>query len=89
MPDADRDLFYAGLLVAGGVLVGGLGVWARRVMLVTIASGALILTLVIQYFAKLVDFVPWGFLALGFGLALLGAAVATVAIGRCRPPRGT
>jgi len=72
LPDADEDLFYAGTLLLGGGAVVGLGLWARRAMLVVIAGAALLLNAFVQYFAKLGDALHWSLLTVGFGLALLG-----------------
>ncbi|RMG10517.1 MAG: hypothetical protein D6731_17310 [Planctomycetota bacterium] len=70
-----RDTFYVFLLLAGGALALGAGLRLRRAMLVWVAGPALLLTLVVQYFAKLSQVAPFGLVAVGFGLLLLGAAV--------------
>ena len=52
-----------------------LGVWARRALLVSVAGVALLLNLLIQYFAKIGSQLHWGLVVLGFGLLLLALAV--------------
>lgn len=75
-PDVKDDVFYIGLLLLFGFAAVAVGVFARRAMYVSIASVALVINLFVQYFAKLTAIgVPWGFLAVGFGIALLGLAI--------------
>jgi branched-subunit amino acid transport protein AzlD len=74
--DVESDVFYIGLLLLFGFAAVAIGVFARRAMYVSIASVALVINLFVQYFAKLTAIgVPWGFLAVGFGIALLGLAI--------------
>jgi len=76
LPQVRDDLFFIGLLLAFGFAAVAIGVFARRAMYVSIASIALVINLFVQYFAKLTAIgVPWGFLAVGFGIALLGLAI--------------
>ena len=66
-----EDWFYPLVLLVGGAVVIGLGVWQRRAVLVASAALALLLNLWLQYFAKLHDRVPTFGLLLGFGVGLL------------------
>lgn len=76
LPDVQSDVFYIGLLMVFGLAAVAAGVFGRRAMYVTIASVALVINLFVQYFAKLTAAgVPWGFLAVGFGIALLVLAI--------------
>lgn len=75
LPRCDREFFYITVLTLGGLGVMALGVWGRRAMLVGTASVALLLNLVIQYFAKLSQVMHGGLVAVGFGLGLLGLAI--------------
>ncbi|MBL4846260.1 MAG: hypothetical protein JKY65_12085 [Planctomycetes bacterium] len=76
MGDVKNDFFFISLLALGGLGAIAIGVYARRAMFVTISAVALLINLFIQYFAKLTAFgVPWGFLAVGFGIALLILAI--------------
>ena len=51
-----------------------IGLVKRRVVLVGAAAISLVVETFVQYFAKLHDALPWGFLALGFGVVLLALA---------------
>ena len=76
LPHCDEEFFYISLLIFGGLIVMALGVWGRRAMFVSIASVALLLNLIVQYFAKLSQLgAPTGLLAVGFGIGLLLLAV--------------
>ena len=59
-----------------GLAAIALGAYARRASYVAISALVLLGNLFLQYFAKLTAAgVPWGFLAVGFGAALLVLAI--------------
>jgi len=70
-----KDAFYPlAVLVVGGACLA-VGATTRRATLVLLASGALLVNLAIQYFAKLWDLFPASLLVLVFGLLLLALGV--------------
>ncbi|HBP22329.1 MAG TPA: hypothetical protein DEA08_31670, partial [Planctomycetes bacterium] len=74
--DLESDLVYIGLLLLGGLAAIALGAYGRRASYVAISALVLLGNLFLQYFAKLTAAgVPWGFLAVGFGVALLVLAI--------------
>ena len=75
LPHLERDYFFMSTLFVGGAVIIAFGLAKRRVLLVGATSVSLVLESFVQYFAKLHDALPWGLLALGFGLALLALAL--------------
>ncbi len=69
------DFFYPGVILLAGTFALALGVVRRHVVIVALASGALLLNLWIQYFQKLRDTFPTAVLVIGFGIGLLVAGV--------------
>ena len=69
------DFFYPAVILATGTFALALGGIRRHVVVVAIASGALLLNLWIQYFQKLRDTFPTAVLVIGFGIGLLVAGV--------------
>lgn len=70
--DLQADFFYVGLFFLAALLTLGVGVYAKRAMLVGVATVALLLNLFVHYFAKLTAAgAPWALEAFGFGVALL------------------
>jgi hypothetical protein len=66
-----EDFFYPALILLTGAFSLWLGATRKHVVIVVIASGALLLNLCIQYFQKLRDTFPTAVLAVGFGVGLL------------------
>jgi hypothetical protein len=69
------DVLYASILFIGGAALVLVGLARRRAFMVSSATLTLLALVFVQYFAKLHDKVPWGLLALGFGLSLLALAI--------------
>ncbi len=74
LPHLERDYLFMSILFAGGALMIAVGLVKRRVVLVGAAAISLVVETFVQYFAKLHEALPWGFLALGFGVVLLALA---------------
>ncbi len=70
-----EDFFYPAAILLTGTFALALGVARRHVVIVALASGALLLNLWIQYFQKLRDTFPTAVLVIGFGIGLLVAGV--------------
>ncbi len=70
-----KDLFYPLVVLGVGAAFLVVGATTRRATLVVLASGALVVNLSIQYFAKLWELVPVSLLVLVFGLTLLAGGV--------------
>jgi hypothetical protein len=70
-----KDSFYPLVILGVGTACVVVGATTKRATLVLLASGALLLNLSIQYFAKLWDVFPASLLVLVFGLALLAGGV--------------
>lgn len=71
LPHPGGALLFDALVVAGGGVALGAGVALRRSATVLTSASVLVVELFVQYFAQLGRSLPWGVLALGFGVALL------------------
>ncbi len=71
LPHPGSALLFDVTVVAGAALGLGAGIALRRSTTVLASASVLVVELFVQYFAQLGRSLPWGVLALGFGVALL------------------